>query len=111
MYAIVKAGGKQYKVTEGLVFETELMSAEVGSKVELEVVLAADEKKMYVGKDASKVKVSASVVEHGKGKKINIFTYKAKKNIRKRQGHRQPYTKLKVEKIGLAKAKAEETAE
>ena len=101
MYAIVKTGGKQYKVTEGLKFETELMNAEVNSTVELEVVLAADGDKTYVGKDASKVKVQATVVEHGKGKKINIFTYKAKKNIRKRQGHRQPYTKLMVNSITI----------
>ena len=101
MYAIVKTGGKQYKVSEGLTFETELMSAEINSTVELEVVLAADGDKMYAGKDAAKVKVQATVVEHGKGKKINIFTYKAKKNIRKRQGHRQPYTKLKVNTITL----------
>ena len=100
MYAIVKTGGKQYKVEEGLVFETELLAAEVNSTVELEVVLAADGDKVFVGKDAAKVKVQATVLEHGKGKKINIFTYKAKKNIRHRQGHRQPYTKLKVEKIG-----------
>ena len=101
MYAIVKAGGKQYKVTEGLIFETELLDAEVNSTVELEVVLAADDTKVLVGKDAQKAKVQATVVEHGKGKKINIFTYKAKKNIRKRQGHRQPYTKLKVNSINL----------
>lgn len=101
MYAIVKTGGKQYKVTEGLVFETELLDAAVDSKVELEVVLGADETNVFVGNDASKVKVSATVVEHGKGKKINIFTYKAKKNIRKRQGHRQPYTKLKVDSITI----------
>lgn len=101
MYAIVKAGGKQYKVTEGLIFETELLDAEVNSTVELEVVLAADDTKVLVGKDAQKAKVQATVVEHGKGKKINIFTYKAKKNIRKRQGHRQPYTKLKVDSITL----------
>lgn len=100
MYAIVKTGGKQYKVSEGLVFETELMNAEVNSTVELEVVLAADGDKVLTGKDAAKIKVQATVVEHGKGKKINIFTYKAKKNIRKRQGHRQPYTKLKVISIG-----------
>lgn len=98
MYAIVKTGGKQYKVTEGLIFETELLKAEVGSKVELEVVLAADGDKVVT--DGSS-KVVATVVEHGKGKKLNIFTYKAKKNIRKRQGHRQPYTKLKVESIAL----------
>ena len=98
MYAIVKTGGKQYKVTEGLIFETELLNAEVGSKVELEVVLAADGDKIVTN---GKSKVVATVVEHGKGKKLNIFTYKAKKNIRKRQGHRQPYTKLKVESIAL----------
>lgn len=101
MYAIVKTGGKQYKVTEGLVFETELLEAEVNSTVQLEVVLVADGDTVVVGADAAKAKVEATVVEHGKGKKINIFTYKAKKNIRKRQGHRQPYTKLKVNAITL----------
>lgn len=100
MYAIVKTGGKQYKVTKGLMFETELLDAAENTAVELEVVMAADDEgNIFVGNDAAKVKVSATVVEHGKGKKINIFTYKAKKNIRKRQGHRQPYTKLKVEDI------------
>ena len=98
MYAIVKTGGKQYKVTEGLIFETELLNAEVGSKINLEVVLAADGDKVVTNGNS---KVVATVVEHGKGKKLNIFTYKAKKNIRKRQGHRQPYTKLKVESIAL----------
>ena len=101
MYAIVKTGGKQYKVSEGLVFETELLDAEVNSTVELEVVLAADGDKMVTGEAAKGAKVLATVVEHGRGKKINIFTYKAKKNIRKRQGHRQPYTKLKVSSIKL----------
>jgi len=101
MYAIVKTGGKQYKVTEGLIFETELLDAEVNSTVELPVVLAADGDKMLVGNDATNVKVLATVVEHGKGKKLHIFTYKAKKNIRKRQGHRQPYTKLKINSISL----------
>ena len=101
MYAIVKTGGKQYKVSEGLIFETELLAAEVNSTVDLEVVLAADGDKVVTGKDATKAKVLATVVEHGKGQKINIFTYKAKKNIRKRQGHRQPYTKLKVNSISI----------
>ena len=101
MYAIVKTGGKQYKVSEGLVFETELLAAEVDSTVELEVVLVADGDKMLVGDAVKGAKVVATVVEHGRGKKINIFTYKAKKNIRKRQGHRQPYTKLKVNSISV----------
>ena len=100
MYAIVKTGGKQYKVTEGLIFETELLNVEVNSTVELEVVLAADENKVFVGNDATSVKVQATVVEHGKGKKINIFTYKPNKtSTRKRQGHRQPYTCLVIEAI------------
>ena len=66
------------------------------------MVLAADDNgNVVAGNDAANAKVSATVVEHGKGKKINIFTYKAKKNIRKRQGHRQPYTKLKIDEITL----------
>lgn len=101
MYAIVKTGGKQYKVEEGNLVDVELLSAEVGSKVQLEVAFAADGDKIIAGADASKVTVEATVVEHGKGKKLNIFTYKAKKNIRKRQGHRQPYTKLKIESIKI----------
>ncbi len=99
MYAIVKTGGKQYKVTEGLIFETELLDAEVNSTIDLEVVMLAADDKVYVGKDAGQAKVQATVVEHGKGKKLHIFTYKAKKNVRKRQGHRQPYTKLKINSI------------
>lgn len=101
MYAIVKTGGKQYSVEEGKIFEVELLNAEVNSTVELEVVMAADGDNLYVGDDARKVKVSATVLEHGKGKKLHIFTYKAKKNVRKRQGHRQPYTKLKVESVSI----------
>ncbi len=101
MYAIVKTGGKQYKVQEGDVFETELLRADVNSTVELEVVLATDGETVVTGEQAANCKVTATVVEHGKGKKINIFTYKAKKNIRHRQGHRQPYTKLKVTAITL----------
>ena len=63
--------------------------------------MVADENNVLVGAQAANAKVVATVVEHGRGKKINIFTYKAKKNIRKRQGHRQPYTKLKVESITI----------
>ena len=101
MYAIVLTGGKQYKVTEGLVFETELLNAKENDTVNLEVLMVADQDKLVVGEEAKKATVEAVVVQHGKGKKTNIFTYKAKKNIRKRQGHRQPYTKLKVTAIKL----------
>lgn len=99
MYAIVRTGGKQYKVSEGDIIKVELLKAEKDEKVELEVLMAADGEKVLVGRDAAGVKVSAIVVGEGKGKKINIFTYKAKKNVRRRKGHRQPFTALKVEKI------------
>ena len=99
MYAIVRTGGKQYKVSEGDIIKVELLKAEKDEKVELEVLMAADGEKVLVGRDAVGVKVSATVVGEGKGKKINIFTYKAKKNVRRRKGHRQPFTALKVEKI------------
>lgn len=99
MYAIIKTGGKQYKVTEGLIFETELLDAAVNQQIELPVILFATDEKLLVGDQAKHCKVVATVVEHGKGKKVNIFKYKAKKNVRKRQGHRQPYTKLKVTSI------------
>lgn len=99
MYAIIRTGGKQYKVSEGDIIKVELLKAEKDEKVELEVLMAADGEKVLVGRDAAGVKVSATVVGEGKGKKINIFTYKAKKNVRRRKGHRQPFTALKVEKI------------
>lgn len=102
MYAIVSTGGKQYKVTQGLIFETELLHVNAGDTVNLDVLMVSNEGTVLVGKKASKCKVVASVVENGKGKKLNIFTYKAKKNIRKRKGHRQPYTKLKIESITVA---------
>ena len=101
MYAIVKMGGKQYKVEENTVFETELVDAKENETISLPVLLVADDGNVYVGDQLANAKVEAVVVAHGKGKKLHIFTYKAKKNIRKRQGHRQPYTKLKVTAITL----------
>lgn len=99
MFAIVRTGGKQYKVEQGTEFKVELLKEEVGAKVQLEVLMLTDGDKVFVGKDASKHNAVATVMEHGKGEKINIFTYKAKKNVRHRQGHRQPYTKLKIESL------------
>lgn len=99
MYAIVKAGGKQHKVSVNTVFKTELEGAVVGSRIELPVVMLGGGKDVVVGSAAAKAKVVAEVVEHGKEKKIVVFKYKAKKNIRKKQGHRQPYSKLKIVSI------------
>ena len=99
MYAIVVTGGKQYKVTKDQILSVEKLKAQVGEKVASDAILVADENTVKTGDQAKAVSVTAEVVEHGKGAKLNIFTYKAKKNIRKRQGHRQPYTKLKIVEI------------
>lgn len=101
MYAIVETGGKQQKAEVGRFFKTEKVNAEVGSKVELKCLLFVDEKGVVKsGKDAESVKVVAEVLENGKEDKVLVYKYKAKKNEHKKQGHRQPYTKLKVVSIG-----------
>ncbi|MGI6594062.1 MAG: 50S ribosomal protein L21 [Christensenellales bacterium] len=99
MYAIVEVGGKQYKVEKDQLIKVELIKAEIGETVDLKVVMISDNGKVFVANDVNKSKVKAEVVFNGKGPKLNIFTYKAKKNIRKRQGHRQPYTQLKIVEI------------
>lgn len=101
MYAVVKTGGKQYKVHEGELVKVELLSANEGDKVQLEAMMVVDGDKVVVGKEAASAKVTAEVIGDGKGKKISIFTYKAKKNVRRRKGHRQPYTQLKIESIAF----------
>lgn len=96
MYAIVKVGGKQYKVSEGLVFDTERLNANVGDKINLDVLMLVDGESVKAGEDAKAVKVQAEVVAHGKDAKILVFKYKAKKHTKKQQGHRQPFTTLKI---------------
>ncbi len=99
MYAVILTGGKQYKVSEGDVIEVEKLDVAAGEKVELPVLLTADGENVVAGADVT-VKATAEVLGHGKDKKITIFKYKAKKNVRKKQGHRQPYTRLKIVTIG-----------
>lgn len=115
MYAIFENGSKQYKASVGDLIKVEKLDAAVGATVEFPVVLTADEKGIQVGAEVEKVKVVAEVVSQGKEKKIIVFKYKAKKNERKKQGHRQPYTQIKVVSIGAAKkpakAKKPEAAE
>ena len=112
MYAIFENGSKQYKASVGDVVKVEKLNAEVGATVEFPVILTADEKGIQAGAEVAKVKVVAEVVSHGKDKKIIVFKYKAKKNERKKQGHRQPYTQIKITAIGAAKkpAKAKKEA-
>jgi len=113
MYAIIESCGRQYKVTKGDVVFFEKLDVEEGKKVTFDnVVLVSDDKKVEVGTPYVKdVKVEGKVVSHGKGKKILVYKYKAKKNYRRTQGHRQPYTKVEITNIKTASAKAEDKAE
>ena len=113
MYAIIESCGKQYKVAQGDVVFFEKLDTEEGKKVTFDkVVLVSDDKKVEVGAPYVKnAKVEGKVVEHGKGKKILVYKYKAKKNYRRTQGHRQPYTKVEITKIALAAEKAETVAD
>lgn len=100
MYAVIETGGKQYKVQEGDVITVEKLKAEAGDTITFDkVLLMSDGKEVKVGTPYLAEAVTGSVVENGKGKKVIIFKYKAKKDYRKKQGHRQPYTKVKIEKI------------
>ncbi len=97
MKAIIETGGKQYYVEEGSVLFIEKLDAEAGSTVEFDNVLMAND---VVGHPYVKgAVVTAEVVKHGKAKKIIVFKYNAKKNYRKTQGHRQPYTKVEIKTI------------
>lgn len=113
MYAIIEACGKQYKVVEGDTVFFEKLDTEEGKKVTFDkVILVSDDKKVQVGNPYVKgVKVEGKVVSHGKGKKIIVFKMKPKKNERKKQGHRQPYTKVEITAIKTAAAKIEKVAE
>ena len=96
MYAIVKAGGRQEKVAVGDVFEMNRVEGEPGAAVELPVLLVVDGASVTSGAKAASASVSAEVVEHTKGPKIDILKYKNKTGYRRRQGHRQHLTRVKV---------------
>ena len=110
MYAIFENGSKQYRASVGDVVKVEKLDAEPGATVEFPVILTADEKDIKTGAEVANVKVVAEVVAQGKDKKIIVFKYKAKKNERKKQGHRQPYTQIKVTAIGAKETKKPATA-
>jgi len=101
MYAIIETGGKQYRVSEGDVLTIEKLEISEGETVEFDRVLTVvKEGELLLGKPVlADAKVTAKVLAHGKGKKILVFKYKAKSNYRRRQGHRQPFTKVVIEKI------------
>ena len=110
MYAIIEACGKQYKVAQGDVVFFEKLDAEEGKKVKFDnVILVSDDNgKVEVGNPYVKdAKVEGKVVSHGKAKKVLVYKYKAKKNYRRTQGHRQPYTKVEITSVKLAAEKKE----
>ena len=101
MYAIANISGKQYKVEAGMTVTVDRLNAEIGEEVTFPVMLIADGAKVKVGTPVIKnVVVKAKVLSHVQDKKIVVFKYKPKKNERKKQGHRQPYTKITIESIG-----------
>ena len=101
MYAIIENGGKQYKVSEGDVVRVEKLNAEVGAEVSFNALLVSGEDGVKVGKEVEGAKVTAKVEAQDKFRKIIVFKYKSKKNERKKQGHRQPFTAVRIEKISL----------
>ena len=99
MYAIIATGGKQYKVSEGDTIKVEKLGAEAGDTVTFDDVLAIGGDKLLVGDDVKSASVSATVVENGKGKKVIVYRYKRKSGYHKKNGHRQAYTQVKIDKI------------
>lgn len=115
MYAIIESGGKQYRVQEGDVITVERLNVEAGDKVLFDKVMAfSDDNDLRVGTPyIDGASAEGEAVENGKGKKVIIFKYKAKKNYRKKQGHRQPYTTVKIQSLKIkddkSKPQKEET--
>lgn len=101
MYAIANISGKQFKVEVGSTVVVDRLNAEVGEEVTFPVMLTVDGSKVKAGTPVIKdVVVKAKVIAHVQDKKITVYKYKPKKNERKKQGHRQPYTKITIESIG-----------
>ena len=102
MYAIIETGGKQYRVQQGDVIYVEKLDKEADAAVEFDALLIGDEGSVKVGKPVVEgAKVTAKVAGQVKGEKIIVFKYKSKKNYRRKQGHRQPYTKVTIGKISV----------
>ncbi len=99
MYAVIATGGKQYKVSEGDVIRVEKLGKEVGEAVTFEDVLAVSDEGLKVGADVAAASVEATVVSNGRAKKVIVYRYKPKSGYHKKNGHRQAYTAVKIEKI------------
>ena len=99
MYAIIATGGKQYKVAEGDIIKVEKLGAEAGETVTFDQVLAVSNEGLKVGSDVAGATVTASVLGNGKAKKVIVYKYKRKTGYHKKNGHRQQFTAVKIEKI------------
>ncbi len=99
MYAIIATGGKQYKVSEGDIIKVEKLGKDAGETVTFDQIVAVNNGSLLTGDKVNDASVTATVVEEGKNKKIIVYRYKAKKGYNKKKGHRQPYTKVKIDKI------------
>ena len=99
MYAIIATGGKQYKVSEGDVIKVEKIDAEAGNTVSFDQVIAVSDGTLKVGEEVANATVSATVMEQGRGKKVIVYKYKRKTGYHKKNGHRQAYTQVKIDKI------------
>lgn len=99
MYAIIATGGKQYKVSEGDIIKVEKLAAEAGETVTFDDVVAISGDSLLVGADVEKSSVTATVMEQGRGKKVIVYKYKRKSGYHKKNGHRQAYTQVKIDKI------------
>jgi len=104
MYAVIQTGGKQYRVEQGEVLRVEKLIGDAGSKVTFDTLLFADDGgNVRIGQPmVTGVSVDAEIVEQGRGKKITIFKYKRRKSYRRKAGHRQPFTALKITAINAA---------
>lgn len=102
MFAVIQTGGKQYNVTENDTLKVEKLESAVGDKIKFDVLLVSDGNKTVAGTPTVKTaEVVAEVLAHGKGDKIVVYKYKPKKNERKKQGHRQPWTEIKIVSIKM----------
>ena len=107
-YAIIQAGGKQFRVTEGEIVQVPSLTAEVGSSVEFEALLSADGDQVDVGTSALEgQRVSATVVKHGRGKKVIVFKKKRRKQYKKIHGHRQNFTAVRIDSVGATSGESE----
>lgn len=99
-FAVIRTGGKQYKVSEGEILDVEKLEIEDGKNLNPEVLLFAEGEKVEIGKPIlDKVKVTAKILSQEKGEKLTVFKYRPKKNERKKTGHRQKLTRIQIEKI------------